>query len=329
DILRAFCVCGTMSSVAGSLSSYWFIPASKAIHTNISSFPISFWAWTLITLPVSLAASTFCSLLVYFFTLYEHSDVSAESQNAICCYAKLKLRTLKAPCKQLELLVLLPCLGYSGILLLGRSISTQDLDTCFLGILVLLASTVSSSAPKLDKQQPSSPSSFDEEVSIDFKPPDFYPIVTRLPWGVIVSYGAATLLSRVAEDQQLAVLAFRNKFWNSQSDLVKQVLLTICASLMAEFMSGTTLSNVILPIVIEIASGTQHSALYYGLPVAVGASVNTIFPVSLPLVMLHDMVPISPVQLILTGIFVKTVVVASILLSTNTTGSLFFSWVKP
>ncbi|XP_037565274.2 uncharacterized protein LOC119445017 [Dermacentor silvarum] len=89
---------------------------------------------------------------------------------------------------------------------------------------------------------------------------------------------------------------------------------------MAEFMTAAALCNAILPIVINLSTDAEHDALYFGLPVAVGASVNTILPVSLPLVMLHDMAPVTRKQLILTGAFVKTVVVASILLSMNTTG---------
>lgn len=145
-------------------------------------------------------------------------------------------------------------------------------------------------------------------------------VASRLPWGVIVVYGAASVITRVAETTGLAKVAFDNHFWSQQSDLVKQVLLTVASSLMAEFMTAAALCNAILPIVINLSTDTEHDALYFGLPVAVGASVNTILPVSLPLVMLHDIAPVTRKQLILTGAFVKTVVVASILLSMNTTG---------
>ncbi|XP_077507495.1 putative transporter B0285.6 [Amblyomma americanum] len=173
-----------------------------------------------------------------------------------------------------------------------------------------------------------SPGQFRDNVDVDgddtpdFRPaePGFASRANRLPWGTIVIYGATSVLTRVAENTGLAQVAFDNQFWSQQSDLVKQVLLTIASSLMAEFMTAAALCNAILPIVINLSTGTEHDALYFGLPVAVGASVNTILPVSLPLVMLHDMAPVTRKQLILTGAFVKTVVVASILLSMNTTG---------
>ncbi|KAH6934283.1 hypothetical protein HPB50_022863 [Hyalomma asiaticum] len=278
QVLAALCVCGNMTSVAGSIASYWFMPAAEAIAANIHSSSLSFWSWTLITLPVSLAASALSSVCVYYGSLH-----------------------------------------------------AQDLITCFLGAIVLLASAALSSlrrtgmsgAPKLSAEQ------FRGKVDVDGdETPDFRPdpsqclasLTSRLPWGVIVTYGAASVITRVAETTGLAKVAFDNQFWSQQSDLVKQVLLTIASSLMAEFMTAAALCNAILPIVINLSTDTDHDALYFGLPVAVGASVNTILPLSLPLVMLHDMAPVTRKQLILTGAFVKTVVVASILLSMNTTG---------
>ncbi|XP_037512965.2 sodium-dependent high-affinity dicarboxylate transporter 2-like [Rhipicephalus sanguineus] len=175
-----------------------------------------------------------------------------------------------------------------------------------------------------------SPSEFRTNVDVDGDDtPDFRgsgsdrglsSLTSRLPWGVIVIYGAASVITRVAQTTGVAKVAFDTRFWSQQSDLVKQVLLTIASSLMAEFMNATTLCDAILPMVVSLSTDTEHDALYFGLPVAVGASVNTIMPVSLPLVMLHDVAPVTRKQLILTGAFVKTVVVASILVSMNTTG---------
>ncbi|XP_050048098.3 uncharacterized protein [Dermacentor andersoni] len=326
-VLAALCVCGNMTSVAGSIASYWFMPGAEAIAANMDSSSLSFWSWTLITLPVSLAASALSSVCVYYGSLHAHDNqLNAQAEEIICCYARLRLNRLEK-CRFFELLNILFWIGYSGTILGCRFAQRQDLSTCFLGAIVLLASAALPRAGSPAARP--SPSQFRAKVDVDGdESPDFQPVASqclaslasRLPWGVIVVYGAASVITRVAETTGLAKVAFDNQFWSQQSDLMKQVLLTVASSLMAEFMTAAALCDAILPIVINLSTGTEHDALYFGLPVAVGASVNTILPVSLPLVMLHDMAPVTRKQLILTGAFVKTVVVASILLSMNTTG---------
>ncbi|KAL1483644.1 hypothetical protein MTO96_033052 [Rhipicephalus appendiculatus] len=330
DVLAALCVCGSMTSVAGSIASYWFMPGAEAIAANMDSSSLSFWSWTLITLPVSLAASALSSVCVYYGSLYAYdSQLNAQAEKIICCYARLRLNRLEK-CRFFELLNILFWIGYSGTILGCRFMQRQDLITCFLGVIVLFASALSM-LPRtgMNRAPQTSAAQFRVKVDVDGdETPDFRPdpsqcfasLTSRLPWGVIVAYGAASVITRIAETTGLAKVAFNNQFWSRQSDLAKQVLLTVASSLMAEFMTAAALCNAILPIVINLSTDTEHDALYFGLPVAVGASVNTILPVSLPLVMLHDMAPVTRKQLILTGAFVKTVVVASILLSMNTTG---------
>ncbi|XP_070390509.1 uncharacterized protein [Dermacentor albipictus] len=309
EVLAALCVCGSMTSVAGSIASYWFTPAAEAIAANMDSSSLSFWSWTLITLPVSLAASALSSVCVYYGTLQAHeSQINENAEELIRCYAKLKLGRLER-CEIFERLILLFWIGYSGSTIWCRFIHRQDLTTCILGGIVLLASTALSSRPGGRAPASStSPSQFRSNVDVDGDDtPDFRPhgfdrglasFASRLPWGVIVIYGAASVITRVAQTTGVAKVAFDTKFWSQQSDLVKQVLLTIASSLMAEFMNAATLCDAILPMVVSLQSfsqstDTEHDALYFGLPVAVGASVNTIMPVSLPLVMLHDIAPVT------------------------------------
>ncbi|KAH7986650.1 hypothetical protein HPB49_025873 [Dermacentor silvarum] len=303
-VLAALCVCGNMTSVAGSIASYWFMPGAEAIAANMDSSSLSFWSWTLITLPVSLAASALSSVCVYYGSLQAHDNqLNAQAEEIICCYARLRLNRLEK-CRQVffELLNILFWIGYSGTILGCRFVQRQDLSTCFLGAIVLLASAALPRAGSRAARP--SPSQFRAKVDVDGdETPDFdasqclASVASRLPWGVIVVYGAASVITRVAETTGLAKVAFDNQFWSQQSDLVKQVLLTVASSLMAEFMTAAALCNAILPIVINLSTDAEHDALYFGLPVAVGASVNTILPVSLPLVMLHDMAPVTRKQL--------------------------------
>ncbi|XP_077537325.1 putative transporter B0285.6 [Haemaphysalis longicornis] len=260
----------------------------------------------------------------------------------MCYYAKLKLNQLER-CKILELLVLSFWIGYSGIIFSCRLIQRRDLEIIFLSGIVLLASTAFSASSTFDARRclkpEINPSVFRYKVDVDgddspdfesvFGPKGLVTITGKLPWSVIVIYGAASVITRVAETTGLARVAFGTEFWSQLPDFGKQALLTITSSLMAEFMNAAALCHAILPFVTHLSIGTEHGALYYCLPVAVGASLNTIMPVSLPLVMLHEAVPVTRKQLILTGAFVKTFVIASILLSMNTTGEYVLNIPRP
>ncbi|XP_077508297.1 uncharacterized protein LOC144119595 [Amblyomma americanum] len=95
-VLAALCMCGNMTSVAGSIASYWFMPAAEAIAAVMDSSSLSFWSWTLITLPVSLAASALSSVCVYYGSLHaSDNQLNAQAERIICCYAKLRLNRLE------------------------------------------------------------------------------------------------------------------------------------------------------------------------------------------------------------------------------------------
>ncbi|KAK8782774.1 hypothetical protein V5799_015886 [Amblyomma americanum] len=118
-------MCGNMTSVAGSIASYWFMPAAEAIAAVMDSSSLSFWSWTLITLPVSLAASALSSVCVYYGSLHaSDNQLNAQAERIICCYAKLRLNRLEKY-KIFELIILLFWIGYSGITLGCRFIQRQ------------------------------------------------------------------------------------------------------------------------------------------------------------------------------------------------------------
>ncbi|XP_077508337.1 uncharacterized protein LOC144119644 [Amblyomma americanum] len=262
DFLAALCVCGNMTSVAGSIASYWFTPAAEAIAANMGSTSLSFWSWMLITLPASLAASALSSVCVYYGSLQAHENhFSAQSEDVVRSYAKLKLSQLKRY-EHFERLILLSWAGYSGIILWCRYIHRQDLPTCFLGGIVLLASTALTGLSGARPASKTTPKQFLANVDVDGdEAPDFgrdraasgiAALTTRLPWSVIVIYGAASVITRVAQTTGMAKVAFSPQFWSQQSDLAKQVLLTVVSSVMAEFMNAAALCDAILPMVANL-----------------------------------------------------------------------------
>ncbi|XP_064460060.1 uncharacterized protein LOC135370286 [Ornithodoros turicata] len=316
EALGAFFVTGTILSVLANLSSYWFMPANQAIVADITLFPVGMWGWIIITFPVSLLASGVCFIYLYFVKILSYEkQLNTVGENIICCYAKIKLCSLGS-CSQCELLILLPWISYSGVLLFQRATKFEQLNPSFLGTLVLLVSTAS--VGSLGENE-------EADCGYDNRFLNRDAIEKRMRWGIIIIYGAASLLSTVAEESQLASIAFKSDFWSEpRSPLLNQLLLTLISSLLAEIMSGDSISKIALPLVADIARRTDSTPIYYGLPVAVAASLNTIMPVSLPLVILHEVALLSPRQLILTGAALKTIVVASILVSMNTTGKFYF-----
>ncbi|CAN7940197.1 unnamed protein product [Ixodes hexagonus] len=68
--------------------------------------------------------------------------------------------------------------------------------------------------------------------------------------------------------------------------------------------------------------------MYYAIPVSVAASSNVLMPVSITMVVLHELTRISCLQLLYLGLLVKTLLVASMLVTVNATGSTLFNWLQ-
>ncbi|CAN7944929.1 unnamed protein product [Ixodes pacificus] len=68
--------------------------------------------------------------------------------------------------------------------------------------------------------------------------------------------------------------------------------------------------------------------MYYGIPVVVAASSNAVMPVSVTMVVMHELTRIPCLQLFYLGLLVKILLVVATLATVNATGSIMFNWWK-
>ncbi|KAH6933610.1 hypothetical protein HPB50_016798 [Hyalomma asiaticum] len=100
-----------------------------------------------------------------------------------------------------------------------------------------------------------------------------------------------------------------------RSPLTVQIILAVVAALLSETMNSATLSRMLLPLTIHAALSTRVHPIYYAIPVAVAASSNMIMPITLPLVVLHEL---------FAGLVMKTALLSTLIISMNTTGQYIF-----
>ncbi|KAH7960432.1 hypothetical protein HPB49_019512 [Dermacentor silvarum] len=153
-----------------------------------------------------------------------------------------------------------------------------------------------------------------------------------MPWGVICVLGGAQLITHLTVEGRLVERLFElvsRSFWRNNSRVTNQLLLTGLSSVLAEAVGVAPLCRLLMPIIVTIASESSTRLLYYLVPVSVALSSNMLSPVSLPLALLHGACNISMQQLAFVGLAGKSILLAMVLLSVNTTGSYFFRWNDP
>ncbi|KAH7964342.1 hypothetical protein HPB51_027418 [Rhipicephalus microplus] len=64
--------------------------------------------------------------------------------------------------------------------------------------------------------------------------------------------------------------------------------------------------------------------IYYAIPVVVAASSNLIMPITLPLVILHEVAEVPLRHLVLAGLVMKTALLSTLIISMNTTAQYIF-----
>ncbi|KAK8774861.1 hypothetical protein V5799_010605 [Amblyomma americanum] len=124
---------------------------------------------------------------------------------------------------------------------------------------------------------------------------------SRVPWGVIFIIGSVQVASKVVEDYGLLTQLFKSfkpTFWTARSHIEVQAILATISSVLAETTNNQTLSLLMLPIVQDIAESKNMYPMYYAIPVVVGASSNVIMPISVPMVVMHEIGRVPFVRLV-------------------------------
>ncbi|XP_054921631.1 Na(+)/citrate cotransporter-like [Dermacentor andersoni] len=151
----------------------------------------------------------------------------------------------------------------------------------------------------------------------------------KMPWGIIIVLGAVQVATRVVEEYDLLpqlFKLFKPTFWTARSHIEVQAILATISSMLAETTNNRTLSLLMMPIVQDIAESKNMYPMYYAIPVVVGASSNVIMPISIPMVVMHDIGRVPFVRLLVLGIVLKMVLVGMVLLTVNAVGRTLYDW---
>ncbi|KAL1430167.1 hypothetical protein MTO96_015370 [Rhipicephalus appendiculatus] len=283
DIHNAFLMGPSLMMMLGSLCSYWTGPSAEAfseLAKNAASPEPDMTAssWCVLTLPGCVAAL----LLAYFYLSWVHvlpyePDDSNMEHSAAVQNALTKLKALGAPSLAGALIVhgavlaLVMCVP-AGLTLLTLLTWTALLVSAFGSLLAKTAVTVRDAW-------------------------------CRMPWGVIIVLGAVQVATRVVEEYDLLpqlFTMFKPSFWTARSHVEVQAILATISSVLAEATNNRTLSMLMMPIVQDIAETKNMYPMYYAIPVVVGASSNLIMPVSIPMVVMHDVARVPFVRLVRT-----------------------------
>ncbi|XP_064471996.1 uncharacterized protein LOC135386161 isoform X2 [Ornithodoros turicata] len=331
DMRSAFLIAPAIVCMLGSLSSLATIPGKEAIvallqHVQevrrnrtlaikMDIVEINLWTWTAIVLPACLVVFAFCCLYFYMTNLRPYELGEADQQETVTASAKTRLRAM-GPLSGLDYLFLY-CLGiyvactavvmFSGLERLLPQVSLLSIT------LVVVSFKV--------------PWSRTELVTVEL-------VKSKLPWGALLMLGASHAVTQLVLKKDLVGYTMRyihiNKyFWTHQPPIVSQTVLATFASLMAESTNNAVLTGVLMDVIKGVAMDTNRYVVYYAIPVAIGACTNTILPMSVPLVFLHDCTDVTLLQLLVIGVAVKALLIALVMLSVNTTGRVLLNVADP
>ncbi|KAM7312104.1 uncharacterized protein ISCGN_009009 [Ixodes scapularis] len=239
-------------------------------------------AWLVMTVPGSLLAAIVSGIYVYHSLIRPHqTEENFHEQGAIMINARRKLRGLEAPTMLSSLFI---CYTIFFIALYGRfvieglRIKEALLTGLTIGVVLGTVASHLSGVSHLAAAQ----------------------IWSRLPWGIVITFGAVQVTSKVVERYDLLKALFKlldSSFWETRSPIQVQIILTAISSVLAEAVDNRTLSRLMMPIVTHIATATDAPPMYYGIPVVVAASSNAVMPVSVTMVVLHELTRIPCLQL--------------------------------
>lgn len=168
----------------------------------------------------------------------------------------------------------------------------------------------------------------DGGTRINTVPTEWRTSVPDIRWGPLIIYGSVSCIAKAMQMSGLMlwIQAVFNEFYFFTPATI-QAVLTIVSSVLTELISIEVTVHLLIPVVVELALKVPCNPLYFAIPVAVAASTTLILPTAaIPVAILDDMLNISRRNLLLQGMLIKLVTIASLLFSMNTVGDTLFSW---
>ncbi|XP_064460109.1 Na(+)/citrate cotransporter-like isoform X2 [Ornithodoros turicata] len=158
----------------------------------------------------------------------------------------------------------------------------------------------------------------------------FQEIKRNVPWSAIIIYGGSTSMAFAMRNSSVADWLLRDLPYSSNHGrLFTQAFLTMWASLITELVGNVATVSMLLPISVDVALKIPCNPLYFAIPITAASSTTLIFPTSsMAMAIMQERLQLSPVNLVVAGMFFKSIGVVTVLLSVGTVGNVIFTWSK-
>ncbi|XP_037269271.2 uncharacterized protein LOC119161047 isoform X2 [Rhipicephalus microplus] len=245
-------------------------------------------AWLVLVTPASILCATSCCAWLYFLHLSGRKAQSPAEMNEVCVTAATRLSKMGPINKNM---------------------------LSFLSFLLVASSTLPVTIQRF----------WDEESRMLV-----WASVSRdMPWAVVIMNSTVQLATHVVENNNLVESGLDSlgvDFWTHNSPLANQLLLGAIGSVLAEVMDNKVLNFDLMPFVVKVAEMTAVQPWVYAVPAALGACTNMILPIHLPMIVIHEVVDVSMLQLVLIAVVAKTIIVLTSVFATNTYGGYLLDW---
>ncbi|KAL1440705.1 hypothetical protein MTO96_009254 [Rhipicephalus appendiculatus] len=323
-IRSAFLLSVAIVTALGNIVNVARLPSRKMLaiqqtsgpdETLLSAGSVGTLQWMLVAVPGCLAAFLICCCYFYAWNLLPYEPNDPEENSVVQMAARTRLKLLNAPIpgkfrqQRWRQNHYVSCAASTYLMLFVVSVLSDFLavQLSFLAMLNLVAAS-------LYQLMPRAPGSLAPDGRL----------VTP-PWHVVLIAGGAQAVSRfTAECEVLGdlVRSVSKHFCQKRSLLKNQALFCLAICLLAEVSTADVIAEALLPLAPIVASSTGKKAQFFAFPFALCASTNLVLPMSLPIVLVHGFKELDLTQLLIMGVTVKVVLIASALLFTNTTGPL-------
>ncbi|CAN7974688.1 unnamed protein product, partial [Ixodes persulcatus] len=292
NLRPAFIVGTAFTAIFGNLIHVATVPTQNSLMKNLKCFegkcPLRWWSWMAVSIPVVLVPCTICWTYIYLTLLLPRNKQQVQPTSAAlssrdaaelgCTISRRGAETFRA--------AVLVYYFYASIEHIFSASDFRNLEASFFSMSIVIMSMM----PKSEWRDCCSKTMF-----------SWYSIKTRMPWNVILMFGAVGSFTKLATHYQLVKKFFDklgNQFWTHGSQNANQYILMCVAAVFSEIIHSGALTEAMAPIVINIATDSGAPPVLYLVPVSLAASVNIIMPISLPMLIIREYLDIPCLQMV-------------------------------
>ncbi|XP_064487545.1 solute carrier family 13 member 2-like [Ornithodoros turicata] len=149
----------------------------------------------------------------------------------------------------------------------------------------------------------------------------------RLPWRALLIYGGSACVASTIKEVAFVPWVASQFPEPGSYRFPAQMVLTVGAALLTEVISNEDTLAILLPVAVDMAIAMPCNPLYFALPITVASSTSLLLPMSsFAIAYVYDRLGMTPWDLLLCGLLLKSLVVCSVLFVMSTIGAAVFHW---